>query len=310
MADTLSRIPVPLSTPQVDRLAKGALVLVPDYNAAERSYDVLYFQYNPEGLKRTRSGEWKKDRVRKNHPTLSRQAKELAGGHRGGGLYAASEVIEFTLYFDATDLIAKKELEHPNVLPELAFLERIALGGDEAMKTESKVTTPVKPETTGLDYTPAPAASSLMSMPRDASTGTPAGSSESGTDQPATVTKTVVHGTAPSEVILALGPRQFPVVLTNLVINEQRFDRDLAPTRAEVQVKFRVLETTEVKNNRAAKVAFTRLLQSRTEWAKAASRAESSTSSFTEEQYFGGNEDYVRNREDIMGLVQALEKSQ
>lgn len=231
-------------------LDMGLLLFIPDYNSGDRSYRTLKFQYNPETLTRTRQGEWTTERVRGAakalNPSLSKQDKSLLAGHRGGGLYAKSETIGFKLLFDAAELMLKDEKAGGNVLPELAFLEQIALGGDAAMKTESK--SKIKPKKSTDSKVKASVAKPDPKAPKSAK-------------KPKY--KTRIQGTAPSELLLVLGPRSFPVVLTSLTITEQRFNPKLEPIRAECDCKFRILETQEVKHNKPAQVAFTNLLKQR-----------------------------------------------
>ena len=59
-------------------------------------------------------------------------------------------------------------------------------------------------------------------------------------------TKEVIQPVRPDELLLVLGSsRIFPVVLTNLTITEQKFLPSLVPLRAEVELKFTVLEPIE-----------------------------------------------------------------
>ena len=59
-------------------------------------------------------------------------------------------------------------------------------------------------------------------------------------------TKEVIQPIRPDELLLVLGSsRIFPVVLTNLTITEQKFLPSLVPLRAEVDLKFTVLEPIE-----------------------------------------------------------------
>lgn len=245
---------------------RGLLLFIPDYNAKDRSYKALRFQFNPDSVSRTRQGEWTNDRVRAGSGVVARQDRSLLDGHRGGGLFAKSEVISFKLIFNASELALRENASHPSVLPELAFLEQVALGGDEPMKTESKEKVPAPKSE--------PSAKTQASAPKPV-TGTDKSAGASATDKTkqAPTHTTRIHGTAPSELLLVLGPRTFPVVLTSLTINEQRFNPALEPMHAECDCKFRVLETQEVKNNKAATVAFTELLRVRKQWAAEAELA-------------------------------------
>ena len=207
---------------------------------------------------------------------LAQQDKTLLDGHRGGGLLAKSETVSFKLVFDATDLMMKgvKGDATANVLPELAFLEQVALGGDEPMKTEATTGGTAQPPTLGMQATkPAGNQAGTGNSPAGrAPAGQPAGSKGAAGKTPL---KTTIQSTAPSELVLVLQERKFPVVLTSLTIVEQRFNHRFEPIRAECDCKFRVLETQEVKNNKPAQVAFTELLKKRQEWATKAAVAAS-----------------------------------
>jgi hypothetical protein len=70
-------------------------------------------------------------------------------------------------------------------------------------------------------------------------------------------TKEVVQPVRPDELILVLGAaRLFPVVLTNLTIVEQKFLPTLVPLRAEVELKFTVLESDEARYSTLVNAAF------------------------------------------------------
>ena len=258
---------VPPSVKDVPELERGLLLFIPDYDAKgpDRAYKTMRFQYNPDTVTRTRQGEWTTDRAKTGREVLARQDKTLLDGHRGGGLLAKSETVSFKLMFDATDLMLKGEAA-ANVLPELAFLEQVALGGDEPMKTEAT--------TGGTAKRPSPGMKASVAGNQGGAGNSPAGKPPAG--QPAgskgapgkTPQKTTIQSTAPSELVLVLQERTFPVVLTSLTITEQRFNHRLEPIRAECDCKFRVLETQEVKNNKPAQVAFTELLKKRKAWAE------------------------------------------
>lgn len=240
----------PLLVAPVDaKLVRGMLLVIPEYDAkgSARRYESMQFQFNPESVTRTRQGEWTSERAR----TATRQERSIEEGHRGGGLRAKSEVIELKLVFDATERTLREDSPQ-NILPELAFLERVALGGDEPMKTESRERVPDN---------------KLPDEKKKASavTGNQKGSKESACAKSETkpTYKTRIQGTAPSELLLVLGPRTFPVVLTTLKVEEQRFNPTLEPVRAVCECKFRVLEVQEVKHNKPAEVAFTELMRQR-----------------------------------------------
>ena len=69
----------------------------------------------------------------------------------------------------------------------------------------------------------------------------------------------------PDELLLVLGKqRLFPCVLTNLTITEQKFLPSFVPLRAEVDLKFNVLEPTESAYRQWIDSAFVALHQART----------------------------------------------
>jgi hypothetical protein len=68
---------------------------------------------------------------------------------------------------------------------------------------------------------------------------------------------------APMALLLILGPRSFPVVVTSVNIVEQRFTPMLVPTRAEVDLRFRVLESIENASNSTVAKAFAKLFADR-----------------------------------------------
>ncbi len=250
-----------LVAPVDAKLDRGMLLIIPEYNAkgTGRSYESMQFQFNPETVTRTRQGEWTTDRAR----AAARQDRAIEEGHRGGGLRAKSEVIELKLVFDATERTLRED-SLQNILPELAFLERVALGGDEPMKTEVQEKVPGK------------------KLPDEKQKATVAGNQKGGTETACGKTdtkptyKTRIQGTAPSELLLVLGPRTFPVVLTMLKVEEQRFNPSLEPVRALCECKFRVLEVQEVKHNKPAEVAFTELMRQRLQDAALVTPGESS----------------------------------
>ncbi len=79
-------------------------------------------------------------------------------------------------------------------------------------------------------------------------------------------TKEVIQPIRPDELLLVLGSaRIFPVVLTNLVITEQKFLPTLVPLRAEVELKLTVLEPIESRYSVLVDQAFARLTQRRSQ---------------------------------------------
>jgi hypothetical protein len=206
------------------RLARGVLVTLPRSGAkgaAQQLFQSLPFQYNPESITRTRSGQWEHKENKK--AATPAQNKTLVDGQRGGGLYAKSETINIKIVFDATEAILRGDAD-PNgalpsengVLPELAVLERMALAKEQTEAEEKK---------TG-------GGEKLESLP-------------------------------PSELLLVLGPRKFPVVITAMNIVEQRFTPGLVPIRAEVDLRFRVLEVSENAADKVIAQTFKDLMERR-----------------------------------------------
>ena len=75
---------------------------------------------------------------------------------------------------------------------------------------------------------------------------------------------------APTESLLVLGPRTFPGVITQMNIVEQRFSPGLVPIRAEVDIRFRVLESTAVVVSKDTQKVFDDLLKQRAKLAQKA----------------------------------------
>lgn len=67
----------------------------------------------------------------------------------------------------------------------------------------------------------------------------------------------------PDELLLVLGRRRFPVVMTGLTIVEQKFTPDLTPIRAEVDLRLTVLEPAELAFNTWVDEYFTSMVQNR-----------------------------------------------
>jgi hypothetical protein len=223
------------------RIARGALISLPvpqapgakkKGNAGNELYEVLRFQYNPETVTRSRTGQWE-HRLDKKNPSAAQITQEQARA-RGGSLKSKSEIISFKLVFDATELMLTAQDSggdqpfegHKGVLPELAVLERFALGPDQ-LPDQSKKDNEFP----------------LVSL-------------------------------TPTEAVLVLGPRSFPGVITQINIVEQRFNTRLVPVRAEVDVRFRVLEATSTSVTKNTSKLFEELLAQRASLASLASDAE------------------------------------
>lgn len=74
----------------------------------------------------------------------------------------------------------------------------------------------------------------------------------------------------PDEMLLVIGGRAFPVVITSLTIIEQKFLPTLVPVRAEVDLRLTVLESGESAYRQWISTSFTALMEQRTAAAAAA----------------------------------------
>ncbi len=220
-------------------LRRGAIIVLPDVKPGKGgkpgeklgSPRVLRFQYNPETITRTRTGEWEQ---RKNQKVPTPTQKSDQSNFQGGGLFTKSETIQMKLVFDVSELLLRDTTGMPGatggldpaevgVLPELAVLEQIAIA--EPPKNEEK-----KKDDKG--------------------------------DK--------LNAVRPKELLLVLGPRYFPVIVTSLTITEKRFSHELVPVRAEVDMQMQVMEATETSGDQAIKAAFDQLMASRKKNAEAA----------------------------------------
>jgi hypothetical protein len=208
------------------QLARGVIVTLPRAgakNGGKTFFQALPFQYNPETITRTRSGQWEHKENKK--AATPAQTKTMTDGQRGGGLYAKSETINLKIVFDATEAILRDQGDvdsKKGVLPELAILERMALAKEQTDEEAKK---------TG-------GGEKLESLP-------------------------------PSELLLVLGPRKFPVVITAVNIVEQRFTPQLVPIRAEVDLRFRVLEVSENAADKIIAKTFEELMKQRKDLSEA-----------------------------------------
>ncbi|WP_143194248.1 hypothetical protein [Micromonospora sp. CB01531] len=74
----------------------------------------------------------------------------------------------------------------------------------------------------------------------------------------------------PDEMLLVVGGRAFPVVITSLTITEQKFLPTLVPVRAEVELRLTVLESGESAYRQWISTSFTALMKQRTDAAAVA----------------------------------------
>jgi hypothetical protein len=219
-------------------LSRGALIALPNPEAKAKgkkqepaAYEVLRFQFNPETVTRARTGQFERKLDRK--AATAAQVKAEQNAARGGSLKSKSEVISFKLVFDAAELMMTgpdPSGTPTGVLPELAVLERFALGPDQ--------------------------------MP----------------DPPKKDNEFALVSLVPTEAILVLGPRSFPGVITQMNIVEQRYTPGLVPIRAEIDVRFRVLEVTSVAVSKDTQKIFQDLISQREKLSAGAVGVESSVS--------------------------------
>ena len=94
----------------------------------------LEFQYNPETVTRSRSGRWEPRKRRRDPRAIEtpQQHRQL-GATGASAVLAESETIAFALAFDATEAILRSgDAATAGVLPQLAFLELVSLGREDA----------------------------------------------------------------------------------------------------------------------------------------------------------------------------------
>ena len=222
----------PTGTPAPAAAPPNALQSAADAAGSYAGSQILKFQYNPESITRTRAGVWDYRKVKKGNKeevVASTVERNLQDSYRGGGLFVKSETITMKLIFDATEALlagfdAAGDL---GVLPELAVLEQISFGSDSRKEEET----------------------SDAKKARE-------GAKVDGK-------KAKLSPVFPTECLLVLGSRRFPVVVTALTINEKRFNEKLTPIRAEVDVSMRILESGEIQTNSPTLLAFNAILNQR-----------------------------------------------
>jgi hypothetical protein len=153
----------------------------------------------------------------------SAQDKTKADGQRGGGLYAKSETINIKVVFDATEAILRGDPDPNGSTPEVNG---------------------VLPELAVLER---------MALAKE----------QTGEEEKKTGGGDKLESLPPSELLLVLGPRRFPVVITNMNIVEQRFTPQFVPIRAEIDLRFRVLEISENASDSIIAETFKRLMEQR-----------------------------------------------
>ncbi|HTV18230.1 MAG TPA: hypothetical protein VMG12_06155 [Polyangiaceae bacterium] len=239
-------------------LQKGALILLPRPAPAKgkaapagagaggsTTGTQLRFQYNPETVTRARSGAWEARKTQKGSskgsggPTAPQN--QTLEAFQGGGLYAKSETLTIKLIFDATEFL----LSAPPGAGAPAPNDDRSLG--------------ILPELAVLER---------MAIANPRSDEKDAGTKPAGKDSK-------LDAVVPSELLLVLGARAFPVVITSMTISEKRFSPTLVPLRAEIDLQMQLLESHEVEGNQPIKAAYDQLRTQREE--NAAKAAESVT---------------------------------
>jgi len=230
------------------QLTRGALIILPSSTvdagkkkgqtsapapmAEEQQMRLLRFQYNPESITRTRQGAWDARKNQKTDPSgqksISPAEEKRIASMRGAGLFAKSETIAMKLVFDATEALLRgddaTDAANVGILPELAALEMIALAEP-----------PKEPEKGGR-------------------------ASKAKKEAAEAVKLNALH---PKELLLVLGERYFPVIVTSLTITEKRFSPTLVPLRAEVDLQMQIIEATEVVGNPPLFAAYKELFEAR-----------------------------------------------
>lgn len=209
------------------RLERGAILRLDPQakrgGANALSGAVLRFQFNPDTITRTRTGKWDPRKKRKDMTIASPQAVRSRSGQGSSALLAESEQISLRVTFDATEAVLAGRIAEAGETPAHGILPELAFL--ELVSTGKE----------GIE------ANKNKNKGREA-----------------------VQPIRPDELLLILGKvRMFPVVLTNLTITEQKFLPTLVPLRAEVELKFNVLEPAESAYRQWIDVAFKRLLDNR-----------------------------------------------
>lgn len=216
-------------------LDKGVLVVLPtpappptkksDPPEAAGPGRILRFQYNPETITRTRAGVWDYRKVKKGQKEtpVASETEQVLQKSYRGG-----------------GLFVKSE----TIVIKLIFdaTEAILAGFDPTGEVG------VLPELAVLEQI---------------SFGADARQEQESEEAKKAREKAKLSPIYPSECLLVLGSRRFPVVVTALTITEKRFSSRLIPIRAEVDVTMRILESGEIQTNSPSLDAFKQILEKR-----------------------------------------------
>lgn len=237
MADPTSRNLDPQSLAFTNQLQRGALVVLPSTTrdtkgkTTKSDPQVLRFQYNPETVTRTRTGGWDARKNNKVGPPVPAK-----------GAPSASQTSEKN-NFRGGGMFAKAE----TVAMKLVFDATEFLLRDSSPDKELGIL----PELAVLELI------ALGEAPKD-----------DGKKDPKDDAK--LNPIHPKELLLVLGPRYFPVIITQMTISEKRFNYALVPIRAEIDLQMQVLEATEVDGDPAIRGAYNKLVGDRLDNAKKA----------------------------------------
>jgi hypothetical protein len=216
-------VPINLDPPEAltafpHELLKGKFIRIPaDAEESSLTGNIIEFQYNPESITRTRTGQWEARNRRRRGRRASSQSVRGRSAEGSAALLADSETISMKIVFDATEAM---------------------LAG---------TTTNGNPEEDGISAHLAALALIPMGKSSD-----PRGSRRDS-----------IRPVRPDQLLLVLGERYYPVVITSLTITEKKFTPRLAPIRAEVDLKMNVLEATESAYNIWIRRAFDYLVRER-----------------------------------------------
>lgn len=111
--------------------------------------EVMYFQYNPETITRTRTGKWEPRKKRKGMKIEPPSAVRQQGGQGSSALLAEAETVSLKVTFDATEavLAGRADAAEFGVLPQLAFLEVLSTGKEGQKKNDRvEAVQPIRPD--------------------------------------------------------------------------------------------------------------------------------------------------------------------
>ncbi len=225
------------------RLWRGALAILPNPATGSPGIRLLRFQYNPETITRQRTATWS-TRQRLYGEDEGYRA-EPTGGENGND--------------KSDDLRQDKALtaayQGEGLRPQSETLSFTVVFDS----TENRLRTPANESVDDSDGV-LPELSALEQI----AVQSPSRENEASRDSEKLQSYHV------PELVLLLGERRFPVVITSMTITEKRFNTRLVPVRAEVALGMRVLEPTEIRGKRITSRAYAELHGGREQQAAAA----------------------------------------